>query len=58
MKNKFLKAFVLILVLAMTSIYCLSSVVLPSTDGDNNADASFNFDANEIINSLKADLIK
>ena len=55
MKNKLLKAFVLVLVLAMTSLYCLSGIVLPTTDGNggNDTDASFNFNTDEIINSLK-----
>ena len=59
MKNKFIKAFVLIIVVAMTGVCCLSSVVLPTgnNSANNDANASFNFDKEEIIKSLKADFI-
>ena len=57
MRNRLLKAFVLVLVLAMTSIYCLSGISLPSGDGGNNTDASFNFNTEDIIKSLKEEFI-
>ena len=58
MRNKLLKAFVLILVVSLTSIYCLSGITLPATDGgDGNETNGFNFNTEDIIKSLKQDMM-
>ena len=57
MRNRLLKAFVLVLVLAMTSIYCLSGIALPTSNDSNDTDASFNFNTEDVIKRLKEEFI-